>query len=131
MIVAAIALIAIGILVHRIYWFGLESRPAAPTQLSQQQVALLEIMKSLLQLAVVSVIGSALTVILRVREERNEKRKQVQDFRHSILEQLGVIYREVKKSRRILRAAGLTTKFSSPPSLFDDQQKNSIRIIWS
>jgi len=88
----------------------------------------MEIIKSLLQLTVVSVLGgavaglfkaleSARTVTQKNREEATRKSRLRAQIHEEYLRRIGQHYRCVKSSRRTLRAAGLTSKYEPPETL--------------
>ncbi|ESA32877.1 hypothetical protein N836_24120 [Leptolyngbya sp. Heron Island J] len=85
-----------------------------------------EVVKSLLQFAVIIIVGGTVTALFKLIEiERNRKQRITEqkrnenriraEIRTDYLKRLGVIYRNVKASRRALRAIGLTTKYNNAP----------------
>jgi hypothetical protein len=94
----------------------------------------LEIVKYLLQLAVVIVIGGIIAALFKTfersleesqrREEESRRQAQLRSQTHEdYLRRLGILYRTVKASRRILRSCGLATKYQIPESINDSQLK--------
>jgi hypothetical protein len=92
-----------------------------------------EVVKSLLQFAVIVIFGGTVTAILKLVEREGKLRQRAAEqeasnirIRAIILEnylrRLGTIYRQVKASRRALRAAGLTTKFNKAPEFLSHKQ---------
>jgi hypothetical protein len=99
-----------------------------------------EIIKSLLQLAVVIIIGTIVTALFKAVERSSEQLlKEAEQIRQQsrlraetrvdYINRLGDLYRNIKSSRRALRAFGLTTKFitSHTPISINSNQINMYR----
>ncbi|MDR0437204.1 MAG: hypothetical protein LBH22_02745 [Bacteroidales bacterium] len=91
-----------------------------------------EILKSLFQLLFVIIVGGVIAYFFKSqeaakkeennkKEKEKEKRSQSNEIRVEYLDRLGKIYRNVKKTRRILTAGGLTSKYGNPPSIMTEQ----------
>jgi len=80
-----------------------------------------EILKSLFQLLFVIIVGGVIAYFFKSQEKEKEKRSQINKIRVDYLDRLGKIYRNVKKTRRVLTAGGLTSKYNNPPSIMSEQ----------
>lgn len=84
-----------------------------------------EIVKSLLQLLVVTIIGGIIAQLFKAAEFTKQQAQVFLNLRIDFLKRLGVLYSSVKSSRRELRTIGLTTKFGNIPSL-DTAEKRQV-----
>lgn len=73
----------------------------------------LEIIKHLLQLAVVIIIGGVIAALFKAVEQEREQSRVRAETRADYLKRLGNLYRNVKAARRLLRAGGLTLKYEN------------------
>jgi hypothetical protein len=98
-----------------------------------QTQIIFEATKALLQLSVLLLIGGAVTAVYKAIEinynERKDKEKQKdkenkvkKEIRIEYLQRVGKAYRAAKATRRTLRAAGLSTKYTHPSSNFSKEQ---------
>jgi hypothetical protein len=74
-----------------------------------------EIVKSLLQLGVVVVLGSAISAVIKAIDQDRIKAQEAAALRTDYLRRVGSAYRSAKAVRRNLRAAGLTRRYGPPP----------------
>ncbi len=86
-----------------------------------------EIVKSLLQLLVVTIIGGIIAQLFKAAEFTKQQAQVFLNLRMDFLKRLGVLYSAVKLSRRELRAIGLTTKFGDNPNI-DTKEKRQVYI---
>jgi hypothetical protein len=81
-----------------------------------------EIVKSLLQLAIVIIIGGVVATLFKTEEQRRDRLLKAEEQRREhlrlraetradYLKRLSKLYRDVKAARRALRTGGLTTKY--------------------
>jgi hypothetical protein len=80
-----------------------------------------EIIKSLLQLLVITIIGTIIAELFKAREFNRQQALILVDLRFKFIDRLGAIYREVKLVRRDFRKAGLSTKFEEKPKFETEQ----------
>lgn len=109
-IVFAVALILLGI-------------TASQVQSADNQDAVrIEIIKSLLQLAVIIIVGGVVAALIREVERQQTQARAYAEARKDYLDRLGNAYRKVKAIRRTLRARGLTSKRRDAPEQLDADQ---------
>ena len=82
-----------------------------------------EASKSLLQLMALIVIGGAVTALYKAFENSKNETKLRTEIRMDYLKRVGTAYRDAKNTRRVLRAAGITTKYKNPPITLDGAQQ--------
>ena len=88
----------------------------------------------LLELAGTLAVPTLIAVLGYQFQQRQKEAEQIlkqnqlrSEIRTDYLKRLGVLYREVKAARRSLRAAGLTTKFESPPNTLSEAQADAYK----
>jgi hypothetical protein len=124
-------LVPLGVLLAAVVWFDwhLYDRAQPDDQAGMRG----ELFKATLQLALLGVIGGAVTFMYQsvtgtIAERRKDAEQQIADAaakrerRRLFVERLGEDYRSVKETRRMLRAAGIERTFHHPPlDLSNDQ----------
>lgn len=68
---------------------------------------------------------AAVPLLLAYLGHKFQKNQLRAEIRTDYLKRLGVVYRRVKDARRLLRAAGLTTKFENSPVTLSEAQANA------
>ncbi|HEV8505315.1 MAG TPA: hypothetical protein VGQ53_07950 [Chitinophagaceae bacterium] len=92
-----------------------------------------EIIKSLLQLLVVIIIGSIITMLIKASENSREQSRLRAETWKDYLKRIGLVYQNVKRARRALTAGGLTTRYNNNPKVISMDHLNlyieQMRII--
>lgn len=91
-------------------------------QTSDRTVLLIEIAKTLLQIAFIVIVGGVVSILFKSFETRLKGEKYLHDYKVDFLERLHSTYNAIKACRRSLRASGLSNRYGSlPKSMSEDQ----------
>jgi len=94
---------------------------------AERSKLLLEASKALFQIITALIVGIFISAVVKSFANSRKADKALHDFRLEFLNQLQAAYQRVKKSRRALRASGLTTKFDAPPLTMSQDQRDNYR----